>query len=142
MGVKLLLTGDFAVFPSSWPSLILDAEMQVALTGTGKASVDGKKVVVEADLASVQMTVAYKTPLLSTPGTGILMIERILPPVASKLVKTGGAPVLLQQAKFIAKFQVLGKAMFPGPPVLQDPLAEHKGLGEFRSNNAKATARQ
>lgn len=139
MGIPLLVTGDHAVFPKSWPTIVLDAEVKAELRGSGKTKIGGKEVVVEQDLKPVIVTpCAYKTLTHTQAGAGTLTILAVLPVQLSKSVSTGKLPALLQQAKFLAKFEVLVPAMLPGPPPVPDPAPIHVGTGEFKSSNKKA----
>lgn len=143
MTLPILVTGDLAVFPAAWPTLLLDAELPVALRGSGRTRCSGKEMVVERDLKAVILTPCpYKTPSHTLPGVGTLTIQSILPVQASRSVQTAKTPALVQQARFIAKFEVLTPATLPGPTPVPDPMPIHVGTGEFRSSNKRVSTRR
>lgn len=89
---------------------------------------------IAGDEASVVVPgAAYALPF-HTPGTGILTIETL---GGDQLAEQGSAsrlPVILRGSIFVARFQVIGKAVSGG---VADPTPFYYGTGRFVTSNTR-----
>ena len=144
MGTPLLITGDLAVFPTTFGAAVI-SPMTAPIVGTGKASVDGKAVCVAGDEASVVVaSCPYTAGAYSVPGTAMLTIESLVTDQSSQGVRSGAKAALLARSKFVAKLQVLVGAQLPPatPPPPPDSTPSYTGEGEFQGSNARVGAKQ
>lgn len=135
MGDPILITGDQVIFDSAFGLANVVVRPGV-MQGTGKASVMGKKVCVAGDEMRVMVSgCPYTTATHSTPGTGSLMIQKLVPQQESLRTKSGKKPVLIATSKFVAKFMVMVPAQMPAPPgpPVPDTTIQYVGTGEFKS---------
>ncbi len=140
MGDPILITGDQVIFDSAFGPATVVVQPGV-MNGTGKSKVMGKRVCVAGDEMRVMVSgCPYTTATHSTPGTGSLMIQKLIPPQQSMRSKSGKKPVLIATSKFIAKFMVMVPAQMPAPPgpPIPDTMIQYVGTGEFKSAQTKS----
>ena len=140
MGDPIVITGDFAVFPTSCGGATLPP-MRAPMAGTGRGSVLGKRVCVDGDERKIMLSgVSYTTSTHTIPGVGALMIQALDPGQKSQKTKSGGKPVLIARGKFTVKFMVMAPAQQPSAPSpIPDTMIQYIGQGEFESANKKST---
>lgn len=110
----------------------------VSLEASGKTTIDGTKICVEPDFKKVKVTVNYMAPPFIIPGKGELSIKQLMPNHTTKKAKSGGKPILLKGAKFIAQFKVDKPAQIITPQgPKKDGVSEYIGFGSFQSKNKK-----
>lgn len=139
MADPIVITGDFAVFPTSCGGATLPP-MRAPMTGTGRDMVLKKAVCVDGDERTIMVSgVPYTTSTHTIPGTGSLMIQALDPAQKSTKAKSGGKPVLVAKGKFTVKFMVMVPAQQPSTPnPIPDTTLNYVGKGEFETTNRKA----
>jgi Contractile injection system spike tip protein len=141
MSDHVLIDGDKANFTPSFGEAPVVVQPGT-LTASGPATVNGTKVCVAGDEASVSVNAcAYTTPSHPIPGTGTLQIESLAGDQTAGKTRSGGTPVLLVGSSFKATFTVKSPAMKPNPPAPPDPdpKQQYKGTGTFTTTNQKFT---
>ena len=140
MGDPILVTGDLAMFDAAFgPATVVVRPGD--MKGSGKTKVMGKIVCVDGDEKKVMVSgCTYTTATHTTPGSGSLFIQQLVPPQKSMKTKSGKKPVLIATGKFIAKFTVMVPAQMPAPPgpPIPDTMLQYVGQGEFKSTQAKS----
>ena len=139
----VLLDGDKVEFLPMFGAAIV-AVKPGALTGSGPATVNGKKVCVAGDEAQVAVAgCTYMTPLFSLPGSGTLKIGSLAGNQQATKSHSGDKAVLLKGALFTASFEVQSPAKQPVPPPaspIPDPTPTYSGQGMFETTNTKFRA--
>jgi hypothetical protein len=108
------------------------------LKASGKSTLKGKKVCLKGDEKKVKVNANYMTPAFPIPGKGILKIKALAPNQTTKKLKSGGKPVMLKGAAFIAEFEVKKPAQLITPQgPKKDPMKKYMGTGKFVSTNVK-----
>ncbi len=134
----ILIEGDKANFLPNFGAAIVVVQPG-NLTGSGPATLTGKKICVDGDEKNVSVPGCnYMTPQYSIPGVGTLKIDALAADQKAKKTQTGGKPVLLKGSNFTAKFEVQSPAQQPTPtgPV-PDGTPQYSGSGMFITTNAK-----
>jgi hypothetical protein len=136
----ILIEGDKANFIPAFGAAIVVVQPGT-LQGSGKASLNGKKVCVDGDEKDVQVPgCTYMTPVYSIPGTGTLKIAALGGDQKAQKTQSNGKPVLLKGSTFTAKFEVQSPAQQqppgPGPPI-PDATPQYSGTGMFITTNTK-----
>jgi hypothetical protein len=138
MSKSILIDGDQAIFEQSFPPAVV-TPLPGKLKASGPATLNGKKLCIAGDEASVEVKdCVYTTPQFSIPGKGTLKIQQIGPDQKAQKTKSGSTQVLLQGSKFIAKFEVTQPAKQPPPgpgSPIPDPLSQYVGQGKFETTN-------
>lgn len=139
MADPIVVTGDFAVFPTSCGGATLPP-MRAPMVGTGRGAVLGKRVCVDGDERKILISgVSYTTATHTIPGVGALMIQQLAPAQKSKKTKSGGKPVLIATGKFTVKFLVMAPAQQPAAPnPIPDTMLQYIGQGEFETSNKRS----
>jgi len=141
MSDMILIDGDQVMFlPMFAPAVVVVQPGK--LSGSGPATVGGKKIAVDGDEAQVQVAgCTYMTPAYPIPGTGTLKIAQLAGDQKAQKCSTGGKKVLLKGSQFIAKFEVQSPAQQPTPggPV-PDTTPQYSGQGMFVPSNVMKTA--
>ena len=140
MSDYIIIDGDQAVFLPTYGAAIV-VPQPGNITGSGEATLNGKKVCIEGDESSVSVPgCMYMTPSYPIPGVGTLVIDALESDQAASHTKSSDTAVILKGVMFKAKFQVQSPAMQPtpgGPPV-PDSTAEYgNGQGMFITTNTK-----
>ena len=135
----ILIEGDKANFlPNFGAALVVVRPGD--LTGSGPASIKGKKICVDGDEKQVFVSgCMYMTPQYCIPGTGTLKIDAIASDQKATKTKTGGKPVLLKGGTFTAKFEVQSPAQQPPPgpgAPIPDSTTQYSGEGMFVTTNS------
>jgi hypothetical protein len=141
MSDHVLIDGDKANFMPSFGEAPVVVQPGT-LTASGPATLNGKKVCVAGDEASVSVNACmYTTPSYPIPGTGTLQIKKLAGDQTARKTRSGGTPVLLVGSSFEATFTVNSPAMKPKPPAPPDPdpKQQYTGTGTFTTTNTKFT---
>jgi len=111
------------------------------LTGSGPATLNGKKLCVDGDEKQVEVPgCMYMAPPHTIPGTGTLKIAALASNQKASKTNTGGKAVLLKGSQFDAKFEVQSPAQQPPPgpgSPIPDPMSQYMGKGMFITTNVK-----
>jgi hypothetical protein len=141
MSDHILIDGDKANFTPGFGEAPVVVQPGT-LIASGPATVDGKKVCIAGDEASVAVNAcAYTTPSHPIPGTGTLQIQSLATNHTARKTRSGKAPVLLVGGSFTATFVVNTPAQQPKPPAppTPDPTPRYSGTGTFTTTNTKFT---
>jgi hypothetical protein len=137
----ILVTGDLVNFKPIFGK----ATVRVAsghLTGTGRATANGKTICIEGDEKKVRVFPGTYTspPFVTPPGSGTASITSLARNQKAKRVKSNGKAVLLKGSSFTAQFQVTTPATKPPPPPppIPDPMRVYSGTGTFTTFNKRA----
>lgn len=136
----ILVEGDKAFFlPNFGPAVVVVQPGK--LTGSGPATLMGKKICVDGDEKQVSVPgCTYITPQYSIPGTGTLKIAALAGNQKASKTATGGKVVLLKGTNFTAKFEVQNPAKQPPPgpgSPIPDATPQYSGQGMFVTTNTK-----
>lgn len=133
----ILIDGDQAMFmPTFGKATVVVQPGQ--LTGSGPMTLDGTKVCVDGDEASVEVPGCSYTAGDFAGGTGTLKIKALAGDQVATKTNTGGKAVLLVGSSFTAIFEVQSPAQQPstaGP--VPDSTTSYSGTGNFVTTNAK-----
>ncbi|MEM8962001.1 MAG: hypothetical protein AAGD38_11005 [Acidobacteriota bacterium] len=134
----VLVDGDKVVFqPNFGAAVVVPRPGQ--LHGSGPGTVNGKKICVDGDESSVEVSgCTYMTPQYSIPGVGTLKIAALAADHKATKTCSGGKTVLLKGSRFTATFEVQSPAQQPPPgagPPTPDPLSQYVGQGAFLTTN-------
>lgn len=134
----VLVDGDLAMFIPAFGAAIV-TPLPGKLTGSGEATLKGKKLCVAGDEDDVSVSgCPYVTPQYVIPGTGTLKITALGGDQKATKTKTGGKAVLLKGSQFSAKFEVQSPAQQPdyttGTPI-PDSTPQYSGHGMFVTTN-------
>ncbi|NES66826.1 MAG: hypothetical protein F6K24_16970 [Okeania sp. SIO2D1] len=139
----ILIDGDKVKFnPLLTPIAFVSTKLGT-LKGSGKSTLNGKKVCIEGDEKELSVPdCAYTTPVYSIAGTGTLTIAELVKKdhIAQK-TNSGGKPVLLKGSTFTAQFEVQNPAKkpptAPGENPTPDNTKQYSGTGTFITTNTK-----
>lgn len=138
----ILIEGDKANFQPNFGTAIVTVRPG-DLTGSGPATLNGKKLCVEGDEGKVSVPgCPYTTAQHTIPGTGTITISQLGGDQKAKKTQTGGKPVLLKGSTFTAEFEVVSPAQQPPPgpgsPIPDaPPKKKYTGSGSFITTNTK-----
>ncbi|GGH06722.1 hypothetical protein [Mucilaginibacter phyllosphaerae] len=139
----ILADGDQAIFTPAFGVAIVIVQPG-KLTGTGKGTVNGKKICIQGDEKNLAVPgCMYIAPPFVIPGTGTLKIAALANDQVAKTVTDSGKAVILKGSMFTAKFEVQSPAKDPSIPTAPpkpDVMSEYTGFGSFVSFNVKANA--
>ena len=137
MADYIVIDGDQAIFmPAFGAAMVVVQPGQI--TGSGKASLQGKLICVEGDEASVEVPgCAYMAGAFSVPGAGTLKIDALGGDQVAEKTNSDGKPLILKGSTFTAKFEVQSPAQMPPPASTPDSMTEYSGSGMFVTTNAK-----
>jgi hypothetical protein len=140
MSDYILIDGDKARFMPSFGAATVVVRPGT-LTGSGPATLNGKKLCVAGDESSVSVkSCVYTTPSYPIPGTGTLEIESLTYGQTARKTRSGSTAVLLVGGSFKARFMVQNPAKKPtaaGP--VPDATPQYSGTGGFITTNRKFT---
>ncbi len=136
----ILINGDKANFmPAFGPATVV--VQPGTLMGSGKSSLNGKKVCVDGDEKSAQVPgCMYMTPVYSIPGAGTLKIDALGADQKATKTNSNGKAALLKGGNFTAKFEVQNPAKQPPPgpgAPIPDSSPQYSGNGTFITTNTK-----
>lgn len=138
----ILTDGDMANFQPAFGAAIVTV-IPGKITGSGPGTIGGKKICVEGDESSVQVSgCMYIAGKYTIPGNGTLTISALGGDQKASKTKSGGTAVLLKGSTFTAEFAVDSPAQFilPAPPggTEPDPTPKYaNGKGSFITTNTK-----
>lgn len=136
----ILIDGDKVNFLPTFGAAMVVVQPGT-LTGSGPATLKGKKICVDGDEKNVAVAgCTYMTPQYSIPGTGTLKIAALAGNQKATKTQTGGKAVLLKGGNFTAKFEVQNPAKQPPPgpgSPIPDATPQYSGQGMFVSTNIK-----
>lgn len=135
MGDYILIEGDTVQFDSSFVPPAAVMVQPGKLTGSGPATIGGKKICVQGDEGDVSVPCSYTTLTHSVPGTGYLEIAELATDQVATKTNTGDKAVLLRGKKFQAQFRVEVGAKEPPPKNTPDTATTYKGTGSFITTN-------
>lgn len=143
MSDTILIDGDLADFlPIVGVTVVIPQPGK--LTASGPTTINGKKICVDGDEASVKVeNCVYFTPIYSIPGKGTLKIKALAGDQLAQKSNTGGKPMMLKGGQFDAVFEVQSPAQQPPPgpgAPAPDATPQYSGKGSFMSTNTKFTA--
>ncbi len=142
MSKFILIDGDQVKFnPLLTPIAFVSTKLGT-LKGSGKSTLNGKKVCIEGDEKELSVAdCAYTTPVYSIAGTGTLTIAALGGDQKAQKTNSGGKPVLLKGSTFTAQFKVENKAQkpptVPGEKPTFDETPQYSGTGTFITTNTK-----
>lgn len=137
----IIMDGDLAMFqPAFGAATAIPLPGQI--TASGEATLNGIKVCIEGDEASVEVpAVMYFTPQYSIPGTGTIVIDALASDQVATHTRSADTPVILKGSNFTAKLKVQSPAQQPPPgpgAPMPDPTVEYgNGQGSFVTTNTK-----
>lgn len=110
------------------------------ISGTGKASINNRKICIEGDEQRVRvMNVPYTTASHSVPGTGTLTIMTL--DASQKAKKTVCTQVvIIEGQKFKAQFLPTQPALTPPPASSPDLSTPSMGTGSFKTTQRSVKA--
>jgi hypothetical protein len=136
----VLIEGDQAIFLPNFGAAVVVVQPG-NLTGSGPATLNGKKVCIDGDEKNVSVPgCTYMTPQYSIPGSGTLKIDSLAADQKAAKTNTGGKAVLLKGGSFTAKLEVQSPAQQPPPgpgPPIPDASPQYSGSGMFITMNTK-----
>ena len=140
MSDYILIDGDQALFqPTFGAATVVVQPGQI--TASGEATLNGKKLCIEGDEASVEVPgCAYTTAQHTIPGTGTLKIDSLAGDQVAQKTNTSGTAVILKGSTFTAKFEVQSPAQQPPPgpgSPIPDSMTQYSGSGNFQTTNTK-----
>lgn len=137
MADYIIVDGDQAMFiPAFGPAIVVVQPGQIS--GSGKASLQGKMVCIDGDETSVEVPgCAYTAGAFSVPGTGTLKIAALGGDQVAQKTYSNGKPLILKGATFTAKFEVQSPAQMPPPASTPDGAPQYTGTGMFVTTNMK-----
>jgi hypothetical protein len=134
----IVVDGDQAQFSPSFGAATVVVQPGT-LTASGPATLNGSKVCIDGDEASVSVAgCSYITGSHPIPGTGTLEIESLAGDQVATKTKSGSTYVMLVGSTFTAKFTVQSPAQQPtsaGP--VPDATPQYSGTGNFITTNTK-----
>lgn len=137
MNELIVLDGDQLVFNPMFGHRQVIPSGPAVIRGTGKASVQSRRMCILGDEKKVQIQAQYLVPGHS-PGAGMITIMALAGNQQAPRC-TAGAGIILKGQFFDARFTPTQPAMPPsGPP---DPMAPSMGKGQFIPRQAFATAK-
>ena len=142
---SVILHGDQVTFLPAFGAAIVVVRPG-AMEGSGKMTVNGKKVCVRGDEKQLSIpNCMYTAGSFVTPGMGTLQISALGPDQLSKKTQLDGKPLVLKGSNLVAKFVVKTPAQQPpAPPAIpnpvSDPMPEYPGSGSFITTNTRLKA--
>ena len=133
----IMIDGDKANFMPAFGAAIVVVKPGT-LKGSGPATLNGKKICVDGDEKSVEVSgCTYMAGSFSVPGSGTLKIASLAGNQKASTTRTGGKVVLLKGGQFTAKFEVTKPAQMSTPAATPDPTPQYSGQGTFTTTNRK-----
>ncbi len=137
----IIMDGDTVQFSTIGAITLLPPMPTTVIEGSGKTTINGKKVCVEGDEKKVEIAnCSYTIPPFTIPGSGTLKINSLAPNQLTQKSKSGNKSLILKGELFTAIFEVKSPAKQPPPVNMPDPLPMHIGTGELIPSNNKIKA--
>lgn len=140
MSNLVVIDGDALTFNPQLDAMItITPPSQPRISGSGEASIEGKKVCIVGDEKQVSFTVDYiKPPFVASPGKGTLTIKALASDQQAKFAMAP-APMILVGSQFTTQFQPTKPAQDPqGKPDRE--LKAVTGVGTFINSQTFVTA--
>ncbi|EOX8980482.1 hypothetical protein ACPW6J_003618 [Enterobacter hormaechei] len=141
MSSLVVIDGDALTFNPQFGDITITPPPRPRISGSGEASIGGKKVCIVGDEERVTFTVDYiRTPFVASPGKGLLTIKKLAPDQQAASAKAPApAPMILVGSQFTTQFQPTVPAQDPqGKP---DPnMGPAQGTGTFINSQTFVTA--
>jgi hypothetical protein len=131
-----VLDGEMVIFgPTFGPATVVSPPTPIK--GTGKATVNGKKICVMGDEKKVKAeNCVYSVAGYAAPGTGTIEIYMLAPDQLTTKTTNGGKKMILKGSDCIAIFTPKVKAKVAvAPTVVEDPIPFYAGKGKFMTTN-------
>jgi len=129
-----VLDGDLLQFDPMFGNRTVTVTGPAMIRGSGKATINQRKMCVRGDETKVQVNAQYTIPGYS-PGAGILTIMMLAANQQAPRCLSG-APLLIKGQQFIARFTPTQPAMTTSTPSTPDAPAPSLGKGRFITNQA------
>ncbi len=139
MSKFIVVDGDTVIFDTQFLQHTLITPPPGNISGTGHATISGKKVCVADDIDNVKVTAAYTSGPYSVPGSGELTIKALQADQLNAWCMSSN-PVITVGSKFIAFFEPKSPAKTTSTPPVEDPMIPAVGTGSFQSQNTLVTA--
>mgnify|MGYP001077178416 CR=1 FL=1 len=104
MSQLVIVDGDKLILPPLFGARSVTPLTTPIIAGSGKATVNGKKIVIFNDEKKVSINATYTSPGYTQPGSGTITIQQLIPD-QSLLFYTAETPVVNQGVTFTAMFQ-------------------------------------
>jgi hypothetical protein len=140
MSEWVVINGDMVTFDKMFGNRTVISP-PTTITGSGKATINNKKICILGDEKQVKiMNAIYTTPSHSVPGTGTLTIQAL--DTSQQAKKTSCAEtVIIDGQKFRAQFLPTQPAMTPPPVSTPDAASPTLGTGSFTASQQRVKAR-
>lgn len=138
MSNMVIIDGDALTFNSQFGAITITLPPQPRISGSGEASIGGKKICIVGDEKQVSFTVGYiKPPFITTPGKGTLTIKQLASDQQAELTMTS-EPMIVGGSQFTTQFQPTTPAQDPlGKP--DADLSPATGVGTFINSQSFVT---
>jgi hypothetical protein len=139
MSNLVVIDGDVLTFNLQLGAITITSPPQPRISGSGEASIEGKKICIVGDEEQVSFTVDYiKPPFVATPGNGTLTIKALASDQQAAFAMAP-APMILVGRQFTTQFQPMKPAQDPqGKP--DTDLKAVTGVGAFINSQTFVTA--
>ncbi|CAI1195136.1 MULTISPECIES: hypothetical protein [Serratia] len=139
MSNLVVIDGDALTFNPQFGALTITPPPQPRISGSGEASIGGKKICIVGDEKQVSFTVDYiKPPFVASPGKGTLTIKALASEQRAEFA-TAPAPMIVVGSQFTTQFQPTTPAQDPqGKP--DTDLSAVTGVGTFINSQSFVTA--
>jgi hypothetical protein len=135
----VVIDGDVLTFNPQFGAITITPPLQPRISGSGEASIEGKKICIVGDEKQVSFTVDYiKPPFVASPGKGTLTIKALASDQQAAFA-AAQAPMILVGSHFTTQFQPTIPAQDPqGKP--DTNLNAVTGVGTFNNSHSFVTA--
>nr|WP_241391073.1 hypothetical protein [Serratia proteamaculans]ULG16485.1 Afp10 [Serratia proteamaculans] len=139
MSNLVVIDGDALTFNPQLGAITITPPTQPRISGSGEASIEGKKVCIVGDEEQISFTVDYiKPPFVASPGKGTLTIKALASDQQAAFAMAP-APMILVGSQFTTQFQPTTPAQDPqGKP--DTDLKAVTGVGTFINSQTFVTA--
>lgn len=139
MSNLVIIDGDALTFNPQFGAITTTPPPQPRISGSGDASIGGKKICIVGDEKQVSFTVDYiKPPYNATPGKGTLTIKQLASDQQAEFV-TAPVPMIVVGSQFTAQFQPTTPAQNLQGETDTD-LSPVTGVGTFINSQSFVTA--
>lgn len=141
MSSLVVIDGDALTFNPQFGAITITPPPQPRISGSGEASIGGKKVCIVGDEERVSFIVDYiRPPFVTSPGKGRLTIKKLAPDQQAASAKAPApAPIILVGSQFTTQFEPTIPAQDPqGKP--DTDLNAVTGVGTFINSQTFVTA--
>ncbi|BEM56391.1 hypothetical protein SME22J_02520 [Serratia marcescens] len=139
MSNLVVIDGDALTFNPQLGAITITPPPQPRISGSGEASIEGKKVCIVGDEKQVSFTVDYiKPPFVASTGKGTLTIKQLASDQRAEFA-TATAPMIVVGSQFTTQFQPTKPAQdLQGNP--DTDLKAVTGVGTFINSQTFVTA--